>query len=99
MNQEKLICDATCETSDLIQKLDSSCNIGNLIDVNKYYTHVSLSCYETQNDDFGDIYASEPNMEDDEISFVERHTKGINSKLVNKMVFDGKDLGENGKCI
>jgi hypothetical protein len=55
MNQETLICDATCETSDLIQKIYSSRDIGNLIDDNNDDLHVSLSCYETQNDDSGDI--------------------------------------------
>jgi len=51
---------------------------------------VYISCYETHNDDPSDISECQPNMEDDEIDYFERHTIGIGSKLMNEMGFDGK---------
>jgi len=57
------------------------------------------TCYETWNDVLGDIYESELNIEYDEISCFEKHTKGIGSKIMNKMGFDDKSLEKNGHGI
>jgi hypothetical protein len=37
--------------------------------------HVSLSCYQTQNDGTSDIFAKEPKMENDKIGCLERNKK------------------------
>jgi hypothetical protein len=63
-----------------------------LVDANNNDMHVSLSCYETHNDDPGDISEG---IEDDDIGYFGNHTKGIGSKVMNKMVFDGKSLCKN----
>jgi hypothetical protein len=111
MNPEKVMCDAICDTSDLLPKFDSSSDSGDLIDKD---VHVSLSCYESQQNDPGDISEDETHIEDDdsvvvsedksdneddELGCFEKHTKGIGSKLMHKMGFDGKCLGKNGKGI
>jgi hypothetical protein len=72
LKQEKVKCDAiydtsdliqkivsSCDTSDLIQKIDSSCDTCFLVDDNNVDVHMSLSCIEAPNDDSGDISKDE----------------------------------------
>jgi len=76
----KVMCDAICDTSDFIQKLDSSCDTIKLVDANNDDIHLSLSCYENHNDDYiskGELY-----IDDDKISCFEKNTKGIGLKLM-----------------
>jgi hypothetical protein len=60
----------------LLQKLDSFCDTCNLVDANNDDMHVSLSCYESQNDDLV-IFLQEPYIEDDKIGCFEKHTKEL----------------------
>ena len=53
-------------TSDLLQKLDSSCARSNLVDANNDDVHLSLACYETWNNDPSDICKGETHIEDDD---------------------------------
>ena len=59
LNQEKLMCDAICDISDLIQKIDSSCDTCNLVDANNDGVHKCHSCCETHTNDPSDIYEGE----------------------------------------
>ena len=64
LKQEKVKCDAICDTSDLIQKIDSSCDTCYLVDDDNVDVHMSLSCseapnYDASNDDPGDISKDE----------------------------------------
>jgi uncharacterized protein (DUF342 family) len=81
LKQEKVKCDAICDTSDLIQKIDSSCDTCYLVDDNNVDVHMSLSCFESPNDDapnddLDDISKDESLSEDDEIGFFEKSHKG-----------------------
>jgi len=98
IKQEKIMCDAICDRSDLI---DCSCDLVNdkSIDANMF-----LSCSETPNDDssnndLDDIYKDEYLTEGDELGYFENHTKGIGSKIMNKMGYDGKVLGKTFQGI
>jgi hypothetical protein len=66
---------------------------------NNVDVHISLSCFEAPNDDPGDIFKDESLSEDDELGCFKKYTKGVSSKLMNKMGFEGKGLGKNGKGI
>jgi hypothetical protein len=111
MNRKKVMCDAICDTSDLLPKFDSSYDNGDFIDKD---VHVSFSYYETQQNDPDDIFEDETHIEDDdyvvvfedksdneddELGCFEKHTMGIGSKIMHKMGFDGKCLAKNGKGI
>ena len=89
-----------------MQKIDSACDNCNLVDAKNKDAHVALACYEAQNNDLSDISndeflieADEPFIEDDEIDSFQKHTKGIGSKLPNKMSFDGKCFLKSGQGI
>jgi hypothetical protein len=60
LKQEKVKCDAICDTRDMIQKIGSSCDTCFLVDDNNFDVHMSLSCFEDPND-----YA--PNDDPDDI--------------------------------
>jgi hypothetical protein len=101
MNPEKVMCDAICDTSDLIQKIDSSCDTCFLVDDNNVDVHMSLSCFETpnddaSNDDLDDISKDESLTKGDELGCFEKHTKGIGSKILNNMGYD-KSIKHNKK--
>ena len=93
------MCDAIHDTSDLIQKIGSSCDTSDLVDANNDYVHASTSSNETQNDDLGDTSKVEPHNEDYEIDCFVKNAKGIGYKLMHKMGFDGKCLRKYGKGI
>jgi len=110
LKQEKVKCDAicdtsdliqkivsSCDTSDLIQKIDSSCDTCFLVDHNNVDVHMSLSYSKTPNDDALNDDPDECVSENVEIGCFEKHTKGICSKLLNKMGFEGKNLVKNGQ--
>jgi hypothetical protein len=88
LKQEKIKCDAICDTNDLI---NSSCD---LVDDNNVDVHMSLSCSETQNDDPDDISKDESLTKGDVLGCFENYTKGIGSKLLNKIGYDGKALAK-----
>lgn len=56
MNHEQVVCDAICDTNDLIQKIDSSCDTCDFFDVNNDDVHSPFLCHKTQNDDPSDIF-------------------------------------------
>ena len=64
--EKNVTCDAICDTSDFLQKLDSSSARSNWYDDNIDDVHVCLSCYETQNNDLGDISEGKTHIEDDD---------------------------------
>jgi len=91
-------------THDLLPKFDSSTDNNDLIDKD---LHVSLSCYESQQngpgdneyDDFVVVFEDKSINADDELGWFEKHTNGIGSKRLHKMGFDGKCLGKHGQGI
>jgi len=92
LKQEKVKCDAICDTSDPI---DSSCD---LVDDTSVDVNMSLSCSDTQTDDAptddpDDISKDESCSEGDELGCFEKYKKCIGSKILNKMGFEGKGLG------
>jgi hypothetical protein len=96
--------DAICDTSDLIQKIDSSCDTCFLVDDNNVYVNMSLSCYETPNDDSSNDYSDDISKDEsltrgDELGCFEKTKKGIGSKIMNNMGYDGKGLGNNSQGI
>jgi hypothetical protein len=75
-----------------------------LVDDNNVDVHMSLSFSEAPNDvalndDPNDISKDESLSEDVEIGCFEKYTKGVGSKIMNNIGYDGKGLGKNGQGI
>jgi hypothetical protein len=82
VKKEKVMCDAICETSDLLQIV-----LMILVNWLMLMTYMCLShAMRLKMMILVIFYEGEPHIEDDEIGCFERHTKGIGSKLMKKWV-------------
>ena len=64
--EKNVTCYAICDTSDFLQKLDISFAEINWYDDNIDDVHMFPSCYETKNNDLGDISKGKTHIEDDD---------------------------------